>query len=76
MAPQQLMYQIQVKHNMWGFFFQKGYCPDLEFLEINTKLNSKNCELPICIQALQVACPKLKVKNVCLSSRPICHCNL
>ncbi|XP_053190356.1 F-box/LRR-repeat protein 6 isoform X1 [Scomber japonicus] len=38
----------------------KGCCPDLEFLEVNKKLDSKDCELPICIQALQIACPKLK----------------
>ncbi|CAK6971561.1 F-box/LRR-repeat protein 6 isoform X2 [Scomber scombrus] len=37
-----------------------GCCPDLEFLEVNKKLDSKDCELPICIQALQIACPKLK----------------
>lgn len=43
--------------------FQRGFCPDLEFLEVNTKLDSKDCELPVCIQALQAACPKLKVRT-------------
>uniref|UniRef100_A0A8D3BCG1 F-box domain-containing protein n=1 Tax=Scophthalmus maximus TaxID=52904 RepID=A0A8D3BCG1_SCOMX len=38
----------------------RGYCPDLEFLEVNTRLDSKECELSLCIQALQGACPKLK----------------
>ncbi|XP_034017181.1 F-box/LRR-repeat protein 6-like [Thalassophryne amazonica] len=38
----------------------KGCCPDLELLEINTKLDSKECQLQLCIQALQHGCPKLK----------------
>lgn len=38
----------------------KGCCPDLELLEINTKLDSTYCQLPICIQGLQSGCPKLK----------------
>lgn len=51
-------------HKVYYFdFFQRGYCPDLELLEVNTKLDSKDCELPVCIQALQIACPKLKVEN-------------
>lgn len=41
---------------------QRGCCPNLVFLEINTMLDSKDCELPVYIQALQMACPKLKVK--------------
>lgn len=40
---------------------QRGCCPNLVFLEINTMLDSKDCELPVYIQALQMACPKLKV---------------
>ncbi|XP_077447339.1 F-box/LRR-repeat protein 6 [Stigmatopora argus] len=35
-------------------------CPNLELLEVNTMLDSQNCELRICTQALQSACPKLK----------------
>uniref|UniRef100_A0A3Q3PZS4 F-box domain-containing protein n=1 Tax=Monopterus albus TaxID=43700 RepID=A0A3Q3PZS4_MONAL len=38
----------------------RGQCPDFELLEVNTNLDSKDCELPVCIQALQMACPKLK----------------
>ncbi|XP_071391784.1 F-box/LRR-repeat protein 6 [Centroberyx affinis] len=38
----------------------RGCCPDLELLEINTKLDSGYCQLPICIQGLQSGCPKLK----------------
>ncbi|KAM6958862.1 F-box/LRR-repeat protein 6 [Aplochiton taeniatus] len=38
----------------------RGCCPDLELLEINTKLDSGYCQLPICIQALQNQCPKLR----------------
>nr|XP_057903613.1 F-box/LRR-repeat protein 6 isoform X3 [Doryrhamphus excisus] len=40
----------------------RGCCRDLELLEVNTKLDSKDGELPICIQALQTACPKLKLR--------------
>lgn len=38
----------------------RGCCPDLRFLEINTKLDSGYCPLPICVQALQLGCPKLQ----------------
>ncbi|KAJ8268131.1 hypothetical protein COCON_G00133030 [Conger conger] len=38
-----------------------GCCPELKQLEINTKLDSGYCQLPICIQALQSGCPKLQV---------------
>ncbi|KAM9838943.1 F-box/LRR-repeat protein 6 [Aulostomus maculatus] len=48
----------------------RGCCPDLELLEVNTKLDSKDCELPVCIQALQVACPKLKTFRM-LNVRPL-----
>lgn len=41
---------------------QRGCCPNLELLEVNTMLDSKDCELPVYIQALQIACPKLKVR--------------
>lgn len=41
---------------------QRGCCPDLELLEVNTMLDSTDCELPVYIQALQMACPKLKVR--------------
>ncbi|KAK2830677.1 hypothetical protein Q5P01_018608 [Channa striata] len=48
----------------------RGYCPDLELLEVNTKLDSKDCELSVCIQALQMACPKLKTFRM-LNVRPL-----
>ncbi|XP_029370745.1 F-box/LRR-repeat protein 6 [Echeneis naucrates] len=48
----------------------RGQCPDLELLEVNTKLDSKDCELPVCIQALQMACPKLKTFRM-LNVRPL-----
>ncbi|XP_076865942.1 F-box/LRR-repeat protein 6 isoform X2 [Brachyhypopomus gauderio] len=38
----------------------RGCCPELRLLEINTKLDSGHCTLPICIQALQLGCPKLQ----------------
>ncbi|XP_060753484.1 F-box/LRR-repeat protein 6 [Tachysurus vachellii] len=38
----------------------RGCCPDLRFLEINTKLDCGYCPLPICVQALQFGCPKLQ----------------
>ncbi|PWA31091.1 hypothetical protein CCH79_00020877, partial [Gambusia affinis] len=38
----------------------KGFCPDLELLEVNKKLDSKDTELSVCFQSLQKACPKLK----------------
>ncbi|KAM9386299.1 F-box/LRR-repeat protein 6 [Pholidichthys leucotaenia] len=47
-----------------------GCCPNLELLEINTKLDSKECELLICFQALQMRCPKLKTFRV-LNIRPL-----
>ncbi|XP_040910169.1 F-box/LRR-repeat protein 6 [Toxotes jaculatrix] len=48
----------------------RGYCPDLELLEVNKKLDSKDCELPVCIQALQTACPKLKTFRI-MNVRPL-----
>ncbi|XP_059206745.1 F-box/LRR-repeat protein 6 [Centropristis striata] len=47
----------------------RGSCPDLELLEINTKLDTKDCELPVFIPALQMACPKLKTFRM-LNVRP------
>ncbi|XP_029022369.1 F-box/LRR-repeat protein 6 [Betta splendens] len=48
----------------------RGHCPHLELLEVNTKLDSKDCELSVCIQALQMACPKLKTFRM-LNVRPL-----
>ncbi|XP_022075268.2 F-box/LRR-repeat protein 6 [Acanthochromis polyacanthus] len=47
----------------------RGCCPDLELLEVNSELDSKDCELPFCIRALQVSCPKLKTFRM-LNVRP------
>ncbi|XP_052327864.1 F-box/LRR-repeat protein 6 isoform X2 [Oncorhynchus keta] len=41
-------------------YSERGCCPELQLLEINTKLDSGYCQLPICIQALQNGCPKLQ----------------
>ncbi|KAF5901274.1 F-box/LRR-repeat protein 6, partial [Clarias magur] len=38
----------------------RGCCPGLRFLEINAKLDGGYCPLPICVQALQLGCPKLQ----------------
>ncbi|KAM9775805.1 F-box/LRR-repeat protein 6 [Syngnathus typhle] len=49
-------------------FISRGCCPNLEMLEVNTKLDSQDNEVTVCIQALQRACPKLKtfrMLNVC-----------
>uniref|UniRef100_A0A3Q1G479 F-box and leucine rich repeat protein 6 n=1 Tax=Acanthochromis polyacanthus TaxID=80966 RepID=A0A3Q1G479_9TELE len=48
---------------------ERGCCPDLELLEVNSELDSKDCELPFCIRALQVSCPKLKTFRM-LNVRP------
>ncbi|XP_030597717.1 F-box/LRR-repeat protein 6 [Archocentrus centrarchus] len=48
----------------------RGCCPELELLEVNTRLDSRHCELPVCIPALQVACPKLKTFRM-LNVRPL-----
>ncbi|XP_023659714.1 F-box/LRR-repeat protein 6 [Paramormyrops kingsleyae] len=39
----------------------KGCCPGLTLLEINTKLDSGFCQLPICIPSLQSSCPQLQI---------------
>ncbi|KPP77761.1 F-box/LRR-repeat protein 6-like [Scleropages formosus] len=41
----------------------RGCCPELKLLEINTKLGSGFCQLPICIQTLQSGCPKLQAST-------------
>lgn len=48
----------------------RGFCPDLELLDVNKKLDSKECELPVCIQGLQTACPKLKTFRM-MNVRPV-----
>ncbi|CAL9690788.1 unnamed protein product [Knipowitschia caucasica] len=44
--------------------FVKGCCPNLELLEINRKLDSNLRELNVCVQGLQMACPKLKTFRI------------
>ncbi|XP_056275687.1 F-box/LRR-repeat protein 6-like [Pseudoliparis swirei] len=66
----QILFTHGLKNDRLLTAITKGNCPDLEFLEVNTKLDSKDCELPICIQALQMACPKLKTFRM-LNVRPL-----
>uniref|UniRef100_A0A3Q3FKE0 F-box and leucine rich repeat protein 6 n=1 Tax=Labrus bergylta TaxID=56723 RepID=A0A3Q3FKE0_9LABR len=63
-------HMVNFIHNRWYVCFQRGLCPDLELLEVNTKLDSKDCELHINIQALQMACPNLKTFRM-LNVRPL-----
>ncbi|TMS18254.1 F-box/LRR-repeat protein 6 [Larimichthys crocea] len=66
----QIWFTHGVKNDRLLATISKGCCPDLELLEINTKLDSTYCELPVCIQALQMACPKLKTFRM-LNVRPL-----
>ncbi|XP_036948581.1 F-box/LRR-repeat protein 6 [Acanthopagrus latus] len=66
----QFLFTHGLKNDRFLTAITRGYCPDLELLEVNTKLNSKDCELPVCIQALQTACPKLKTFRM-LNVRPL-----
>lgn len=66
----QILFTHGLKNDRLLTAISRGYCPDLEFLEVNTKLDSKDCELPIYIQALQMACPKLKTFRM-LNVRPL-----
>ncbi|XP_051247477.1 F-box/LRR-repeat protein 6 [Dicentrarchus labrax] len=66
----QILFTHGMKNDRLLTAITRGFCPDLEFLEVNTKLDSKDCELPVCIQALQMACPKLKTFRM-LNVRPL-----
>lgn len=66
----QILFTHGLKNAGFMAAITRGNCPDLEVLEVNTKLDSKDCELPICIQALQMACPKLKTFRM-LNVRPL-----
>ncbi|XP_074543667.1 F-box/LRR-repeat protein 6 isoform X2 [Halichoeres trimaculatus] len=66
----QILFTHGQKHDRILAAISRGVCPDLEFFEINTQLNSRDCELPIYIQALQTACPKLKTFRI-LNVRPM-----
>lgn len=56
----QLLFTHGPKNDRLLAALSRGCCPDLELLEINTKLDSGFCQLPIGIQALQHGCPNLK----------------
>ncbi|XP_070702096.1 F-box/LRR-repeat protein 6 [Pempheris klunzingeri] len=66
----QILFTHGLKNDRLLAAITRGHCPDLELLEVNTKLDSKDCELPIYIQALQTACPKLKTFRM-LNVRPL-----
>ncbi|XP_070778367.1 F-box/LRR-repeat protein 6 [Enoplosus armatus] len=66
----QILFTHGLKNDKLLSAITRGCCPDLELLEVNTKLDSKDCELPVCIQALQMACPKLKTFRM-LNVRPL-----
>ncbi|XP_058475663.1 F-box/LRR-repeat protein 6 [Solea solea] len=66
----QILFTHALKNDRLLAALSRGCCPDLELLEVNTKLDSKNCELSICIHALQMACPKLKTFRM-LNVRPL-----
>ncbi|XP_054462214.1 F-box/LRR-repeat protein 6 [Anoplopoma fimbria] len=66
----QILFTHGLKNDRLLTAITRGNCPDLELLEVNTKLDSKDCELPVCIHALQMACPKLKTFRM-LNVRPL-----
>ncbi|XP_020497893.1 F-box/LRR-repeat protein 6 [Labrus bergylta] len=66
----QMLYTHGISYNRVLAAVTRGLCPDLELLEVNTKLDSKDCELHINIQALQMACPNLKTFRM-LNVRPL-----
>lgn len=57
----QLLFTRSHKNDKVLAAITKGFCPDLELLEVNKKLDSKDTELSVCFQSLQKACPKLKI---------------
>lgn len=57
---QQILFTHGPKNDRLLAAISRGCCPELELLEINTKLDSGYSQLPICIQALQNGCPKLQ----------------
>ncbi|XP_019729672.1 F-box/LRR-repeat protein 6 [Hippocampus comes] len=67
---QQIWFTHGLKYDRLLAAISRGCCPDLELLEVNTKLDSKDGELPLCVQALQMACPKLKTFRM-LNVRPL-----
>ncbi|XP_062870917.1 F-box/LRR-repeat protein 6 [Trichomycterus rosablanca] len=56
-----IFYTRSTKSDKLLNMFYRGCCPELRVLEINTKLDSGFCPLPICMQALQLGCPKLQI---------------
>ncbi|CAL8293152.1 unnamed protein product [Merluccius merluccius] len=59
-AIRQLLFTHGPRNDRLLAALSRGCCPDLELLEINTKLDSGFSQLPIGVQALQHGCPKLK----------------
>ncbi|CAN9503675.1 unnamed protein product [Ophioblennius macclurei] len=66
----QILLTHELKNLKLWLTISRGCCPNLELLEVSTKLDSKDCDLPICIPGLQTACPKLKVFRL-LNVRPM-----
>ncbi|XP_077404440.1 F-box/LRR-repeat protein 6 [Vanacampus margaritifer] len=66
----QIWFTHGLKYDRLLAAISRGCCPDLELLEVNKKLDSKDGELPVCVQALQMACPKLKTFRM-LNVRPL-----
>ncbi|XP_017297550.1 F-box/LRR-repeat protein 6 [Kryptolebias marmoratus] len=56
----ELLFTHGLKNDRLLAVISRGSCPDLELLEVNKRLDSKDGELPVCMQQLQMACPKLK----------------
>ncbi|XP_077362929.1 F-box/LRR-repeat protein 6 [Festucalex cinctus] len=56
----QIWFTHGLKYDRLFAAISRGCCPDLELLEVNKKLDTKDGELTFCVQALQRACPKLK----------------
>ncbi|XP_062342514.1 F-box/LRR-repeat protein 6 [Osmerus eperlanus] len=56
----QMLFTYGPKNDRLLSAISRGCCPELELLEINTKLDSGYCQLPLSIQALQRGCPKLQ----------------
>ncbi|KAF7211455.1 F-box/LRR-repeat protein 6 isoform X3 [Nothobranchius furzeri] len=66
----QILFTHGLKNDRVLAAVSRGCCPDLELLEVNKRLDSKDGELPVCMQQLQMACPKLKTFRM-LNVRPL-----
>uniref|UniRef100_A0A1A7XXB2 F-box and leucine-rich repeat protein 6 n=1 Tax=Iconisemion striatum TaxID=60296 RepID=A0A1A7XXB2_9TELE len=70
MQIRQILFTHGLKSDRVLAAISRGCCPDLELLEVNKRLDSKDGELPVCMQQLQMACPKLKTFRM-LNVRPL-----